>query len=41
MRSIQRNFVPDYENIMSSNLESIILDRKNYNYYLSSLKNKL
>lgn len=38
MRSIKRNFVPNYKNIMSSNLESIILDRKNYNYYLNNKK---
>lgn len=40
MRSIKRNFVPDYENIMSSNLETIVLDRKNYTYYLNNKKEK-
>lgn len=35
MRSIKRNFIPNYENIMSNNLESIVLDRKNYAYYLN------
>ena len=38
MRSIKRNFVQNYENIMSSNLDCITLDENNYNYYL---KNKL
>ncbi len=38
MRSVKRNFVPNYENIMSSNLESIVLDRNNYNYYLKTKK---
>lgn len=38
MRSVKRNFVPNYENIMSSNLESIVLDRNNYNYYLKNKK---
>lgn len=35
MRSIKRNFVPNYENIMSSNLDSIVLNRDNYDYYLN------
>lgn len=38
MRSIKRNFVSNYKNIMSSNLESIVLDRNNYNYYLNNKK---
>lgn len=40
MRSIKRNFVQNYENIMSSNLDCITLDENNYNYYLNNkLKN--
>lgn len=35
MRSIKRNFVPNYENIMSENLGCIALDRDNYDYYLN------
>lgn len=35
MRSIKRNFVPNYENIMSENLGCIVLDRDNYDYYLN------
>ena len=35
MRSIKKNFVPNYENIMSSNLGSIVLNRDNYDYYLN------
>lgn len=38
MRSIKRNFLPNYKNIMSNNLESIILDKSNYNYYLKNKK---
>ena len=41
MRSIKRNFVPNYENIMSSNLESIILNRENYNYYLKKVQMRM
>ncbi len=40
MRSVKRNFVPEYENIMSNNLGSIILDRNNYTYYLNRQQNK-
>ena len=36
MRSIKRNFIPNYENIMSNNLECIILDKNNYIYYLKN-----
>lgn len=35
MRSIKKNFVPNYENIMSENLGSIVLNRDNYDYYLN------
>lgn len=40
MRSIKRNFLPNYKNIMSNNLDSIILDKSNYNYYLNNKKQK-
>ena len=36
MRSIKRNFVQNYENIMSSNLDCITLDEDNYNYFLNN-----
>ncbi|MBO4726337.1 MAG: histidine phosphatase family protein [Clostridia bacterium] len=36
MRSIKRNFVFNYENIMLSNLDCITLDENNYNYYLNN-----
>lgn len=34
MRFIKRNFVKNYNNIMSKNLGSIVLNRENYKYYL-------
>ena len=34
MRSIKRNFVKNYNNIMSKNLEYIILTDKDFEYYL-------
>lgn len=40
MRSIKRNFLPNYKNIMSNNLDNIILDKSNYNYYLNNKKQK-
>lgn len=40
MRSIKRNFLSNYKNIMSNNLDSIILDKSNYNYYLNNKKQK-
>lgn len=36
MRSIKRNFVKDYNDIMSNNLDCITLDERNYNYYLNN-----
>lgn len=36
MRSIKRNFVKDYEDIMSNNLDCLTLDERNYNYYLNN-----
>lgn len=33
MRSIKRNFVKDYGNIMSKNLASIVLTEKDFEYY--------
>ena len=39
MRSIKRNFVKNYDNIMSKNLDTIILTGKNYEYYLEKKKN--
>lgn len=36
MRSIKRNFVPNFKSIMSNNLDVIILNRNNYNYYLNN-----
>ncbi len=38
MRSIKRNFVKEYNNIMSKNLGSIILTEENYKYYLEKRK---
>ena len=38
MRSIKRNFVSSYKNVMSDNLESIVLDKNDYNYYLENKK---
>lgn len=40
MRSIKRNFVPNFKNIMSGNLESIVLNRENYDYYLENVRKK-
>ena len=34
MRSIKRNFVKSYDNIMSKNLGSIVLTEEDYQYYL-------
>lgn len=39
MRSIKRNFVPNYNNIMSGNLDCITINRNNYKYFLGK-KNK-
>lgn len=36
MRSVKRNFIPNYKNIMSNNLDSIVLDKSNYDYYLNN-----
>ena len=33
MRSIKRNFVKDYSNIMSKNLGSIVLTEDDFEYY--------
>ncbi len=40
MRSIKRNFVKDYDNIMSENLGHILLTDENYKYYLEKIKYK-
>ncbi len=40
MRSIKRNFVKSYEDIMSKNLGQIVLTNEDYNYYLDKLKDK-
>lgn len=40
MRSIKRNFVRDYINIMSKNLESIVLTDEDFEYYLKKRENK-
>lgn len=40
MRSIKRNFIEEYDNIMSKNLECIVLNKNNYDYYLKSKKSK-
>ncbi len=39
MRSIKRNFVRNYDNIMSKNLGSIVLTEEDYKYYLEKEKN--
>ena len=36
MRSVKINFIPNYKNIMSNNLDSIVLDKSNYDYYLNN-----
>ena len=38
MRSIKRNFVRNYDNIMSKNLGHILLTDEDYNYYLKKIK---
>ena len=40
MRSIKRNFVKDYDDIMSKNLGHILLTDENYQYYLEKIKDK-
>lgn len=40
MRSIKRNFVKEYDNIMSENLGHILLTDENYKYYLEKIKDK-
>lgn len=40
MRSIKRNFVRNYDNIMSKNLGSIVLTEEDYKYYLEKRKEK-
>lgn len=40
MRSIKRNFVRNYDNIMSKNLGSIVLTDEDYKYYLEKIKDK-
>lgn len=40
MRSIKRNFVKSYEDIMSKNLGQIILTDVDYKYYLEKMKDK-
>lgn len=40
MRSIKRNFVKSYDDIMSKNLGHIVLTDENYKYYLEKIKNK-
>lgn len=40
MRSIKRNFVKGYDNIMSGNLEQILLTDEDYKYYLEKIKDK-
>lgn len=40
MRSIKRNFVKSYDNIMSQNLEHILLTDEDYNYYLEKINDK-
>lgn len=40
MRSIKRNFVKSYKNIMSKNLGQIILTDADYKYYLERIKDK-
>ena len=36
MRSIKRNFVKDYGDIMSNNLDCVTLDKNNYHYFLNN-----
>lgn len=38
LRAIKRNFIKDYKNIMSKNLEMITLTEENYNYYKNHKK---
>ena len=38
MRSIKRNFVKDYSNIMSKNLGSIVLTEEDFKYYKQKMK---
>lgn len=40
MRSIKRNFVKNYNNIMSENLEHILLTDEDYKYYLEKIRDK-
>lgn len=40
MKSIKRNFVKDYGNIMSKNLETIIITDTEFEYYLQSKKSQ-
>ena len=40
MRSIKSNFVKIYDNIMSKNLEYIVLTDEDYKYYLEKISNK-
>ena len=40
MKSIKRNFVKNYDNIMSKNLEHIILTDKDYEYYLEKKRDR-
>lgn len=41
MRAIKRNFVKDYDDIMSKNLGKIILTNSDYKYYLENKKTKI
>lgn len=41
MRSIKRNFIRGYSNIMSKNLESIVLTEENFKYYKQKRKSKI
>ena len=40
MRSIKRNFVRDYDNIMSKNLGTIILTEEDFKYYKQKQEKK-
>lgn len=40
MRIYKRNFVRNYDNIMSKNLGSIVLTEEDYKYYLEKRKEK-
>lgn len=40
MRSIKRNFVKDYDDIMSKNLGHILLTDENYKYYLEKIRDE-